>query len=167
VSQIVSNFTFDELTIGQSARFTKVVTSEHIKLFAVISGDLNPVHLDEAFAATTQFGKRIAHGMLTGAFISAGMAMQLPGPGSVYLGQSLTFHKPVFIGDVLTVTLTVKAKDTQKPVVTIECQVTNADGKLVACGDALVRPPATKETIALPAIPKVSIDDPMDRTSGS
>lgn len=153
----ITNYTFDELTIGQSVSFTKVVSDEHIQLFAAASGDVNPVHLDDAFAATTQFGKRIAHGMLTGAFISAGLAMQLPGPGTVYLGQSLTFRKPVFIGDVLTVTLTVKEKRTDKPFVTIDCQVTNAEGKAVAFGDALVMAPETKATISLPATPKVNI----------
>ena len=153
----ITNYTFEELTIGQSVSFTKVVSDEHIQLFAATSGDVNPVHLDDDFAATTQFGKRIAHGMLTGAFISAGLAMQLPGPGTVYLGQSLTFRKPVFIGDVLTVTLTVKEKRTDKPFVTIDCQVTNADGKAVAFGDAVVMAPEAKATITVPAMPKVTI----------
>lgn len=153
----ISNFTFDELTIGQSVSFSKIVTDEHIQLFAATSGDVNPVHLDDTFAATTQFGKRIAHGMLTGAFISAGLAMQLPGPGTVYLGQNLTFRKPVFIGDELTITLTVKEKRTDKPFVTIDCQVINGDGKTVAFGDAVVMPPEAKTTISLPASPKVTI----------
>ena len=153
----ITNYTFDELTIGQSVSFTKVVSDEHIQLFAATSGDVNPVHLDDSFAANTQFGKRIAHGMLTGAFISAGLAMQLPGPGTVYLGQNLTFRKPVFIGDVLTITLTVKEKRTDKPFVTIDCQVINNEGKTVAFGDALVMAPETKATITVPAMPKVSI----------
>jgi 3-hydroxybutyryl-CoA dehydratase len=153
----ISNFTFDELTIGQSVSFTKIVTDEHVQLFAAASGDVNPVHLDDEFASTTQFGQRIAHGMLTGAFISAGLAMQLPGPGTVYLGQNLTFRKPVFIGDALTITLTVKEKRTDKPFVTIDCQVINGDGKTVAFGDALVMPPEAKATITVPAAPKVTI----------
>jgi 3-hydroxybutyryl-CoA dehydratase len=153
----ISNFTFDELTIGQSVSFTKTVTNEHVQLFAATSGDVNPVHLDDAFAASTQFGQRIAHGMLVGAFISAGLAMQLPGPGTVYLGQNLTFRKPVFIGDTLTITLTVKEKRSDKPFVTIDCQVINGDGKAVAFGDALVMPPEAKTTITVPAAPKVTI----------
>jgi 3-hydroxybutyryl-CoA dehydratase len=153
----ISNFTFDELTIGQSVSFTKIVTDEHVQLFAAASGDVNPVHLDDEFAATTQFGQRIAHGMLVGAFISAGLAMQLPGPGTVYLGQNLTFRKPVFIGDTLTITLTVKEKRSDKPFVTIDCQVLNGDGKAVAFGDALVMPPEAKATIPVPATPKVTI----------
>jgi 3-hydroxybutyryl-CoA dehydratase len=153
----ISNFTFNELTIGQSVSFTRLVTDEHIQLFAATSGDVNPVHLDDVFAATTQFGKRIAHGMLVGAFISAGLAMELPGPGTVYLGQNLSFRKPVFIGDELTITLTVKEKRTDKPFVTIDCQVTNGEGKTVAAGDALVMAPETKATIALPPSPVVKI----------
>lgn len=157
MSDTISNFTFDELTIGQSIRFSRVVSDEHIRLFAATSGDVNPVHLDDSFAATTQFGKRIAHGMLTGAFISAGLAMYLPGPGTVYLGQNLTFRKPVFIGDELTITLTVKDKRTDKPFVTIDCQVVNAEGKTVAFGDALVMAPEQKTTLAMPPIPQVTI----------
>lgn len=153
----ISNYTFEELTIGQTVSFTKLVTDDHVKLFAATSGDVNPVHLDDAFAATTQFGKRIAHGMLVGAFISAGLAMELPGPGTVYLGQNLTFRKPVFIGDTVTVTLTVKEKRTDKPFVTIDCQVVNAEGKTVAFGDALVMAPDTKTTIECPATPSVTI----------
>ena len=153
----ITNYTFEELTIGQSISFTKLVSDEHVQLFAATSGDVNPVHLDDVFAATTQFGKRIAHGMLTGAFISAGLAMQLPGPGTVYLGQNLSFRKPVFIGDELTITLTVKEKRTDKPFVTIDCLVINQEGKTVATGEAIVMAPEIKVSIAMPATPVVKL----------
>ena len=98
----LTNHTFDELEIGQTASYSKTCTEEDILLFAKVSGDVNPVHLDEEFASNTQFGKRIAHGMYTGALISAALALNLPGPGSIYLGQNLKFRAPVRIGDELT-----------------------------------------------------------------
>jgi 3-hydroxybutyryl-CoA dehydratase len=95
----ISNFTYDEIHIGQIAQYTKQVNASDIVLFAAASGDLNPVHLDAEFAATTPFGEPIAHGMLTGAIISAAIATELPGPGTIYLSQTLRFRLPVKIGD--------------------------------------------------------------------
>jgi 3-hydroxybutyryl-CoA dehydratase len=94
----ISNYTYDEITIGQTATYSKLIEERDVQLFAVVSGDVNPVHLDAAFAATTQFRERIAHGMLSGAVISAAIAMQLPGPGTIYLGQTLRFTLPVKVG---------------------------------------------------------------------
>ena len=85
----LENTTFDEMTIGQTASYTKTLTEDDITLFAAVSGDVNPVHLDADFAANTQFKQRIAPGMWTGAIISAALALELPGPGTIYLGQSL------------------------------------------------------------------------------
>ena len=93
---------FEDLSIGDFAEMTATVTDETIRKFAEVSGDDNPIHLDEAYAATTQFGERIAHGMLSAGFISAVLGMRLPGPGSVYLSQTLRFTKPVRIGDTVT-----------------------------------------------------------------
>ena len=101
----ITNKTFDEITIGDTATYTRLVTEREIQLFAAVSGDHNPVHLDPEYAATTQFGECIAHGMLTGAFISAAIAMELPGPGTIYLGQQLSFRAPVLLGDTLSVDL--------------------------------------------------------------
>jgi len=114
----LSNFTFDELTIGQKASFGKNVTEQDVVLFAAVSGDVNPVHLDEAFAAETMFGGRIAHGMLSGAVISAALAMELPGPGVIYLGQTLRFTRPVRIGDEVTAHLEVTEKREGKGIFT-------------------------------------------------
>ena len=104
---MLENLTFDEITVGQAASYTRTVTEDDLLLFAAVSGDVNPVHLDEAFAAGTQFKGRIAHGMYTGGLISAAIAMTLPGPGTIYLGQDLRFERPVRIGDTITVQLTV------------------------------------------------------------
>ena len=106
----LGNFTYDEISIGQTARYSKLVEERDVKLFAAVSGDVNPVHLDADFAAGTPFGEPIAHGMLTGAIISAALAMELPGPGTVYLSQSLKFRLPVKPGDTITVALEVTGK---------------------------------------------------------
>jgi 3-hydroxybutyryl-CoA dehydratase len=116
------------------------VTEEAIVKFAQLSGDDNPVHLDEAFASTTQFGTRIAHGMLSGGFISAMVGTRLPGYGSIYLSQTMRFRRPVKIGDEVVVTATVTALDAEKGRATIETLCT-VDGKPVVEGEAVVMPP--------------------------
>ena len=150
----ISNFTYEEISLGQTATYTRTVGEREIQLFAAASGDVNPVHLDEAFAAGTQFKGRIAHGMLTGAFISAALAMELPGPGTIYLGQSLRFRLPVKIGDTITVSLEVIEKKDRRQYVTLECKATNQDGKVVASGTAEVMAPSEKMVIEAPALPE-------------
>ncbi|MDA9191259.1 MaoC family dehydratase [bacterium] len=145
----ISNITFDEINVGDSTTYTRLITNQEIEAFAAISGDHNPLHLDPDYAATTSFGECIAHGMLTGALISAAIAMQLPGPGSVYLSQSLQFKAPVFLGDSLTVTLSVIDKHVKRPWITLQCQVENQDGKAVAKGEAQVAAPTTQETVTV------------------
>ena len=153
----VENFTFEELAPGQTATYTRAVTERDIALFAAVSGDVNPVHLDAGFAAGTPFGERIAHGMLTGAFISAALAMTLPGPGTIYLGQSLRFRLPVKIGDTITVTLEVTGKEARRRTVTLDCRASNGAGKTVVTGTAEVIAPAEKLRIALPEAPRVAL----------
>ena len=104
----------DELAEGMTAIFTKTVTEADIVLFSGISGDANPVHLDQEFAKTTMFKGRIAHGMLTAGFISAVLGTKLPGPGSIYLSQSLKFKAPVRIGDTVRARVTATAVDREK-----------------------------------------------------
>ena len=154
----LANVTYDEITVGQTASYSRLVEERDIALFAAVSGDVNPVHLDAGFAAGTVFGERIAHGMLTGAFISAALAMELPGPGTVYLGQSLRFRLPVKIGDTLTVTLEVTDKQDRRNIVTLDCRAHNQAGKLVATGTAEVMAPAQKISIERPQPPRVRID---------
>jgi 3-hydroxybutyryl-CoA dehydratase len=131
---------FDELSVGQSAEVSHVVGVADIEAFAAVSGDHNPVHMDEAFAKTTPFGGRIAHGMLSAAYISAVLGNDLPGPGAIYLSQSLRFRRPVKIGDPVIAKVTVKALDEAKGHVTFEtvCLVT---GKTVVDGEALIMVP--------------------------
>lgn len=154
----ISNFTYDEITIGQTASYSKRIEEQDIQLFAAVSGDVNPVHLDPKFAATTQFKERIAHGMLSGAIISAALAMELPGPGTIYLGQSLRFRLPVKIGDTITVKLEVVEKKDKRKFVTLDCKAFNQDDKLVVSGTADVMAPSDKLILERPALPQVKIE---------
>ena len=154
----ISNYTYDEITIGQTATYSKLIEARDIQLFAAVSGDVNPVHLDAAFAATTQFGGCIAHGMLSGAIISAAVAMELPGPGTIYLGQTLRFSLPVKPGDTLTVHLQVTEKKDKRRMVTLDCKVFNQHDKLVLSGIAEVMAPGEKLVLQRPALPLVCIE---------
>ncbi len=115
----IENRTFDELQVGDSASLARTLTYKDIELFAIMSGDVNPAHVDEAFAQSDMFHKIIAHGMWGGALISTVLGTQLPGPGAIYLGQSLRFRKPVGLGDTITVTVKVTEKDPEKHRVTL------------------------------------------------
>jgi 3-hydroxybutyryl-CoA dehydratase len=136
----VQGLYFDELSVGQTAETSHVVGVADIEAFAAVSGDLNPVHMDEAFAKTTPFGGRIAHGMLTAAYISAVLGNQLPGPGAIYLSQTLRFRRPVKIGDPVTARVTVKTLDAGKGHATLET-VALVNGKTVIDGEALIMVP--------------------------
>jgi 3-hydroxybutyryl-CoA dehydratase len=131
---------FEDLSVGESARTTQVVDAAAIEAFAAVSGDVNPVHLDEAYAKTTPFGGRIAHGMLAAAYISAVIGNRLPGPGAIYLNQTLRFRRPVRIGDAVTTLVTVKALDATKAQATLET-VCSVNGKAVVEGEALIMVP--------------------------
>lgn len=130
----------DELSVGQSAQMVRTVTEADIVLFAQVSGDNNPVHLDEAFAAQTPFKTRIAHGMLSAAYISAVIGTQLPGPGTIYMQQALRFKRPVKIGDEVTTIATISEIDPVKGRVSIDT-VCLVGGKPVIEGEALVMAP--------------------------
>lgn len=131
---------FDELAVGDAAEMSFSVTEKVIETFAEVSGDDNPVHLDEAFAQTTQFGTRIAHGMLSAGYISAVIGTRLPGYGSIYLSQTMRFRRPVKIGDQVTARVTVKALDDKRGHVTLET-VCLVNGKAVVDGEAVVMVP--------------------------
>lgn len=132
--------TLEEIEVGMSAERLHTVTEGDIQAFADVSGDHNPVHLDAAFAETTMFKGRIAHGMLSAAYISATIAGDLPGPGAVYIAQSLSFRRPVRIGDTVLTRVTVTAIDLDKARVTLktECLV---ETKTVVEGEAVVMTP--------------------------
>ena len=127
-----------KLSIGDSAEITKTIEQSDIDAFAQVTGDHNPVHVDEEFAKTTRFGRRIAHGMLTASLISAVLANRLPGEGSVYLGQTLRFVAPVFAGDEITARVTVKEIREDRAVVKLETICVNQRDEVVVRGEATV-----------------------------
>ena len=127
-----------KLNIGDTASRSKTITDEDVRAFAAVSGDENPIHLDEEFAATTRFEKRIAHGMLSASLISAVLANDLPGQGSIYLGQTLRFVAPVFIGDEITARVTVTSVRDDKPIAKLETVCVNQRNEIVIKGEATV-----------------------------
>lgn len=127
-----------ELKIGDSFSTERKVTDELVRKFAEVSGDYNPIHLDEEFAKATRFGKRIAHGMLSGAFISAVLGYELRERKIVYLSQSLKFTAPVFLDDTVTAKATVTNIREDKPIVTLETICTNQNGETLVTGEAVV-----------------------------
>ncbi len=124
--------------VGDYAELTRTFSDEDVRAFAHISGDSNPIHLDDEYAAGTRFGRRLVHGMLTAGLISAVLGTQLPGPGSIYLSQTLKFRAPVFIGDTITARVTVKAVREDKPIVTFKTVCLNQEGKKVLEGEAVL-----------------------------
>ena len=154
---MLSNRTFDELAIGDSASMQRQLTQQDIQLFAVMSGDINPAHLDADYAAATQFQGVIAHGMWGGALISAVLGTRLPGPGTVYLGQTLKFRAPVRVGDQVNVTVTVSAKDEAKRRVTLACSCVNQQGQTVIEGEASVLAPTEKVERPATTLPEVRL----------
>ena len=129
---------FEEIEIGQSAELNREISEEDIQIFADLSGDHNPIHLDEEFAKNTIFKGRIAHGILSTAFISTLLARDLPGPGTIYLSQNVIFKKPVKIKDTLTVKVEVIEKIEESKQIKLRTTCVNQDGKLVVDGEALV-----------------------------
>lgn len=126
------------LTPGAKATRTQTITDEMVRSFATLTGDTNPVHLDEIYAATTRFGKRIAHGMLAASLISAALANDLPGPGTVYLSQTLQFKAPVYLGDTITAVIEVKSAREDKPIATLITTCINQDNVTILEGEAVV-----------------------------
>ena len=127
--------TINEMKVGDSYALSRTVTETLVDMFAGVSGDLNPAHTDEVAASKTMFKGRIAHGMLSAGFISAAIGMHLPGPGTIYVGQTLNFTAPVHIGDTVTATVTVKEVNVEKNRAILETVCTNQDGKVVIKGE--------------------------------
>lgn len=154
-TQLIENRTFDEISEGDTATLEKRLTMEDIKLFAVMSGDVNPAHVDEDFARSSRFNELIAHGMWGGALISTVLGTKLPGPGTIYLGQTLRFRGPVTLGDRVSVTVTVKEKLPEKGHIIFTCECLNQDGTVVLDGEARVLAPTEK--ISRPRKPMPSV----------
>lgn len=156
-SDIIENRTFEEISIGETASLTHTVIQRDIDLFALATGDVNPAHVDPAYAETDMFHHIIVHGMWGAGLISAVLGTRLPGPGTIYLGQDLRFRKPVSIGDTVTATLTVREKKPQHGDVVLDCVCTNQHGDAVITGTAFTRAPADKIRRARVALPYVRL----------
>lgn len=133
-------FSITEMSIGQSASTAKTITEADILLFSAVSTDINPAHIDEEYSKGTLFGGRIAHGMLSAGLISAVLANQLPGPGTIYVGQTLKFKAPVKAGDTVKATVTVKELNVERNRVVLDT-VCTVNGKVVIEGEATMMPP--------------------------
>ncbi len=130
-----------KLKTGDSTTQVHRITESEVLAFAKISGDHNPIHVDEAFARTTPFGARIAHGMFVGSLISAILATRLPGPGSIYLSQTFKFLRPAFLGEEISIPVTVLEVLPDKPIVRLETKVLNAKGESILEGEAVAKVP--------------------------
>lgn len=135
---MVQDVAYDDIKIGDSVKFTKTITQADVTLYAGISGDFNPVHMDKTYAETTQFKKPVVHGMLTAGLISAAVGTGLPGIGTIAISQTLKFMAPVFIDDTITATAEVITKDDAKHRVTLHTYCTNQDGVVVLDGESIV-----------------------------
>lgn len=153
----------ESLAVGMAAEMAKTVTETDVVLYAGITGDFNPVHVNDVEASQSRFGGRIAHGMLSAGFISAVLAMKLPGPGAIYLSQSLRFTKPVRPGDTVTARVEVREVVAEKRRVTLATTCTNQDGEVVIEGEALVLVPA--RPVTLPPDTQVSQGAPLSQVS--
>ena len=161
--QTIENVTFDELHLGRRAELQRTVTMDDIKAFAAVSGDVNPAHLDVAYAESTRFHGVIAHGMLAGAFISSLLGTEFPGAGTIYMEQSLRFLRPVRVGDTLTVVVEVTERTEANHNVRLGCSVLNQKGEPVVEGAALVRAPTSKVVRPRPPTPELHLFDPEAR----
>ncbi len=133
--------TIEELHVGDTAEFTKTISESDIYLFAGVTGDLNPAHINESYARNTFFKTRIAHGMLLAGFISGVIGMKLPGPGSIYIRQELKFLAPARIGDTITARVEVTQMQSEKNRITLRTTCTNQENTLVMDGEAMISPP--------------------------
>lgn len=154
---LITNRCFNEIEIGDSASIDRRLTQKDIQLFAIMSGDVNPAHMDEDYAKDSMFHEVIAHGLWGGSLISTVLGTVLPGPGTIYLGQSLRFKRPVVLGDVLTVTVTAKEKNSESNKVIFDCVCTNQQGKVVIVGEADVIAPVEKIERPRVALPNVRL----------
>jgi len=136
LSKLADNYTAMQITVGQKATRSITFTADHVKTFAELSGDYNPLHFDESFVAKTKFKKLVVQGGLTTGLLHALVAMDLPGPGTVFLSQNWKFTAPVFIGDTIIAEAEVISKHETKPVTQLKIKITRQDGETVLEGEA-------------------------------
>ena len=155
----IENRTFDEISVGDTATLNRTLTEQDITLFAVMSGDINPAHVDPEYAKSSRFREVIGHGMWSGALISTVLGTEFPGPGTIYLGQNLRFRRPVRVGDTITIKVTAKEKDASKGRVVLDTECVNQEGEVVVSGTAEVIAPTQKVRRAKVALPSLRFDD--------
>jgi len=126
-----------DLAVGQTATRSSTLTKDHVAKYAEITGDRNPLHFDEAFAASTPFGRLVVHGGLTTGILNALVAEDMPGPGTVFMGMDLQFTKPVFVGDTITATATVLEVHPSKPICKLAVEIRRQDGEVVLTGTTM------------------------------
>ncbi|ALT75954.1 MULTISPECIES: MaoC/PaaZ C-terminal domain-containing protein [unclassified Roseateles] len=153
-SEFLENRPFSDIRVGDSGSLVRSVSMRDIQLFAAVSGDVNPAHVDALYANSSHFHGIIAHGMLGASLISTVLGTRFPGPGTIYLGQNLKFLKPVHIGDTLTVTVTVKARDELRHRLTLDTRCLNQHGEAVIEGEAEVMAPKEKLRIHRTELPE-------------
>lgn len=158
--EYLENRTFDEIEIGDSASLTRTLTEKDIQVFAIMSGDINPAHVDVEYAQSEMFHKIIGHGMWGVALISTVLGTQLPGPGTIYVTQSIRFKKPVVIGDTLTITVTAIEKKPEKKRVIFSCECRNQKDEMVMEGQAEVVAPTKKIRRPKAVLPQISLRRP-------
>jgi len=165
--QCIENHTFNEIAVGDETNLSRTLTWRDIELFAAMSGDVNPAHVDVEFARSDMFHKIIAHGMWGGALISTVLGTELPGPGTIYVSQTLNFRRPIGLGDTVTVTVRAIAMDKAKRRVTFDCNVVNQDGKVVISGQAEVIAPIEKVYRERVPLPQVELREPSGTSSST
>ena len=161
--EFIENKTYDEIRVGDTASLQRTLTERDIQLFAVMSGDVNPAHVDPEYAKSSLFHEVIAHGLWGGSLISTVLGTQYPGPGTVYIDQSLHFSRPVTLGDTITASVTVKEKFDRTRHVVFDCKCTNQDGRTVISGQAEVLAPAEKVRRHRAHMPEVRLHDTAQR----
>ena len=160
----IENRTFDEIEVGESAGLERTLSWRDVELFAVMSGDINPAHVDEEYARSDRFHGIVAHGMWGASLISTLLGTQLPGPGTIYLEQTLCFRHPITIGDTISVSVAVASKDQTHHRVALDCRCVNQRGETVIDGTAMVLAPTEKVRRPRFVLPEVSL---RERGAGS
>ncbi|WP_084545381.1 bifunctional enoyl-CoA hydratase/phosphate acetyltransferase [Derxia gummosa] len=158
-TDLITNRTWDEIAVGDTATLVRTLTADDIRVFAAMSGDVNPAHLDAEYAKASVFHEVIAHGMWGAALISALLGTEFPGPGTIYTGQSLHFLRPVHIGDVLTVKLTAKEKVERGHRIVFDCECSNQNGEPVITGEAEVKAPTERISRPRWPVPDLIVND--------
>ncbi|HEX2334826.1 MAG TPA: bifunctional enoyl-CoA hydratase/phosphate acetyltransferase [Burkholderiales bacterium] len=162
-ADFIENRTYGEIEVGDSATLTRTLRPEDIQLFAVMSGDVNPAHVDPEYAHSSMFQEVIAHGMWGGALISTVLGTEFPGPGTIYISQTLRFSRPVKVGDTITIKITCRQKFDHNKHITFDCLCTNQDGLKVISGEAEVLAPTGKIKRERVELPEVTISDRWSR----